>query len=91
MRLFITEADALAAGMTHHGRLFGVPAWVRPTPDGVDGAPKFLPLQAWCWMADAAYEVASRFLPPGAYLVAPMSADRLIRAQTGAGSGSSRG
>lgn len=74
--LYITKRQALASGMTHHGRIFGVPAWVRETPYGLDGAPKFLPLSLWCWLADWLYEAVTWFMPTDRYIEAPL---RILR------------
>lgn len=70
--LFISREEALEAGMTHHGRIFGVPAWVCDTEDGLDACPKFVPAVAWCWLADKLYEIATWFMPSDCYLEAPL-------------------
>lgn len=72
MKLFITEQEALDAGMTHHGTIFGIPAWVRETAYGLDGAPKFIPAGAWLWVCDRLYDLAAMCLPRGRYLEAPL-------------------
>jgi len=70
--LCITKQKAIEAGMTHHGRIFGVPSWVRVTDEGVEGAPKFLPLLLWMVFADWLYDVASYFMSADRYIEAPL-------------------
>lgn len=62
--------------MTHHGRIFGVPCWVCEAPDGLVGAPKFLPLMLWCCPADWLYEAATWFMPADRCIEAPL---RILR------------
>ncbi len=76
--MFITKQQALAAGMTHHGSIYGVPAWVRETEYGLDGAPKFAPAAAWCWLCDKAYDLATYLIPTGSFLEAPLRIGRPI-------------
>jgi len=76
--VFITKKQALAAGMTHHGSIYGVPAWVRETDDGVDGAPKFAPAVVWCWLCDKVYDLATYFMPADAFIEAPLRVGRPI-------------
>lgn len=76
--LFISKQDALAAGMTHHGSIYGLPAWVRETEYGVDGAPKFIPAAAWCWAVDWLYDTATWFMPADRYIEAPLRVGRPI-------------
>lgn len=72
MKLFVTEAQAVRAGMTHHGKLFGIPAWMAETPEGVDAVPKFRPFSLWCAFADWAYDFAATMMPSGSWVEAPM-------------------
>lgn len=61
--LYVTEADAIAAGMTHEGRMFGVPAWLAVTDENeVTGTPKVPVLNLWCLLIDALMEAATYFL-----------------------------
>lgn len=72
---YITKKKALAMGFTHEGRLFGVPAWFLGDLYGVEcvvASPKFLPLTAWCWLADKAYELASCFISHDTILASPI-------------------
>ena len=79
VRLFyIPERVAKAWGMTHHGRIYGVPAWVRETDCGVDGAPKVPVLVLWCKGVDLLYEAATYFMPSDRYIEAPLKALRPI-------------
>ncbi len=51
--LYIREKVAIEAGMTHEGRMFGVPAWLVETADNeVTGCPKIPALQLWCMAID---------------------------------------
>lgn len=86
--IYITEKQALAAGMTHHGRIYGVPAWVCETADGVVGAPKLVPLVVWCWLVDWLYEAAAWLMPADRYIEAPL---RVLRPIEGKQVDASRG
>lgn len=61
-RLIINEDEARAAGLTHEGTLFGVPAWVAIDGEMVIGCPKFSPLRHYCdfgnWLLDVAASMA---------------------------------
>lgn len=81
--LYITKQKAIEAGMTHHGRIFGVPSWVRVTDEGVEGAPKFLPLLLWMVFADWLYDVASCFMSADRYIEAPLRVLDPIEGQDG--------
>jgi hypothetical protein len=76
--LIVRKSTALEWGMTHHGSLFGAPAWVTETEYGVDAVPKFLPMGAWCWLCDKLYDLATYFLPPGTWIEAPLKIGRPI-------------
>lgn len=56
--LFVTEAEAVAAGATHTGYLFGVPVWVGDVGIEPAVAAKFIPTEAWI----TACMVACQFL-----------------------------
>ena len=60
--LYIAESDAIEAGMTHEGTLFGVPAWLVEDGEMVNGTPKVPVLNLWCWLADSVLEAASYFM-----------------------------
>lgn len=81
--MIVTRKAAIAAGMTHEGTLFGVPAWLKEeSADLVWGCPKFLPLQVWCWLADKAFELFSYVVPEDMVLVAPIRLKRRIDGAT---------
>lgn len=71
--LYISKALALAAGLTHYGTLYGVPAWFGED-DGelVMATPKVPILHAWCKLADLAYDLAAYVLPGDGVLVSPI-------------------
>ena len=73
--IYINKADALAAGLTHEGTLFGVPAWFVDVPHSSDeaiGTPKFVPLIAYCIVANLAFAAAAYLLPVGTVLRTPI-------------------
>jgi hypothetical protein len=72
MKFYVTIQDAKAAGLTHEGKLFGVPAWMRCDGDNMAAVPKFQPFTAWTWLADKAFDIASYFIPAGASLPSPI-------------------
>jgi hypothetical protein len=73
---YITREDALAAGLTHEGTLFGVPAWFAGAGENDEGnfmaTPKFKPLGIWTLFADSLYDIAECFLPAGRVLESPI-------------------
>lgn len=78
--LFVTKQQAIDAGMTHHGRIYGVPSWVSITDTGVIGAPKFRPFGVYLWLADAAYGfIAANLISQGNYLKTPLAVLRPIK------------
>lgn len=54
--IYLPEAQAVALGFTHAGRIFGVPAWLY-SPENDDNmvvaCPKFVPLQLYAMVMDA--------------------------------------
>jgi hypothetical protein len=71
--LYISKSLALAAGLTHYGTMYGVPAWFAGDDDEtLMCTPKMPILHVWCRLADYAYEVASWFMPADAVLVSPI-------------------
>lgn len=72
--LYISKALALAAGLTHEGTLYGVPAWFGEDDDDGNAmcTPKVPILHLWCMFADKLYDVASFFMPADAVLVSPI-------------------
>lgn len=79
--IYITAAAALDAGLTHEGKLFGVPAWFDGDDDGqiAMATPKVPILHVWCMLADSLYEMASRFMPADAVLVSPIKVTGAIK------------
>jgi hypothetical protein len=73
---YISKADALDAGLTHEGTLFGVPAWFASAEENAEGnfmaTPKFKPLVIWTLFADSLYDIAELFLPAGQVLESPI-------------------
>lgn len=73
--MYITKERALEAGLTHEGTLYGVPAWFADDGNGETSmaTPKFLPLQAWCYLADKAFDLAACFMPATCVLESPIT------------------
>lgn len=72
--IYVTRQDALDAGMTNEGRLFGVPAWLRvDSEDQVTGTPKIPALRAWCWAVDLLLDLTCCFIPEDQLLVSPIT------------------
>jgi hypothetical protein len=77
--LWISREEALVAGMTHHGRMFGVPAWVAETGENeISGCPKIPVLQLWCQVIDWLMELVTYAMSEDMELVTPISLDRPI-------------
>lgn len=78
--IYINKEAAIAAGATHEGTLFGVPAWfIGDEDDGpVMAVPKFTPFELWCWLADKAFGLAAYFTPSDKILVSPINIKRRI-------------
>lgn len=77
--IYITEQQALEAGMTNEGRLFGVPAWLRVDSDEqVTGTPKVPVLHLWCWVADLAMELKACLFYVDEVVESPISIGRRI-------------
>lgn len=77
--LYVTEAAARDAGMTHEGRMFGVPAWLAVTGENeVVGCPKVTALQLWCMAVDALMEAATYFIPADVCVETPIYIGRRI-------------
>ena len=72
--IYITEAHARDAGLTHKGTLFGVPAWFAGDGDGefCMATPKMPILHLWCWLADKCFDIAADFTPADMVLVSPI-------------------
>lgn len=77
---YITKRQALAAGLTHEGTLFGVPAYFESSDgDIVMGTPKVPILHLWCALCDSLYELASYFLHGHHVLISPIYIKRPIQ------------
>lgn len=79
--IYVPESLALQIGMTHEGRMFGVPAWLADDPNDRDifwGAPKVPLLTLWCIFADKCYELFSYTMPSDKYLKTPIYPTRKI-------------
>lgn len=73
MKLFITKADAINDGLTHHGTMYGVPAWMRPVSgEGFMAVPKFYPFMLWCIFGDFCFNLASYFVSANNVLMTPI-------------------
>jgi hypothetical protein len=78
--LYITKRQALDAGLTHEGKLFGVPAWFGEDDGHICMAtPKIPLLHVWCMFCDALYELASYFLHGHQVLTSPIHIKGLIQ------------
>jgi hypothetical protein len=57
--LFVSESEAVAAGATHAGYVFGVPVWIAHVGDDAPlMAAKFIPAESWI----SACLIAAQFL-----------------------------
>lgn len=80
--LYLTEASAVEYGMTHEGRLFGVPAWLTITGENeVLGAPKVPILQLWCILIDRLMDAACWLIPEDVEVATPVFVGRSIVVQ----------
>lgn len=77
--LYVTKQQAIECGMTHHGRIYGVPAWVRETPDGVDAATKITFMGYWCDFMDWLYDQATYFMAADQCIESPLRVLRPIQ------------
>ncbi|APQ41897.1 MAG: hypothetical protein G3W64_19830 [Xanthomonas euvesicatoria] len=80
--LYTRESAAMAIGMTHEGRMFGVPAWLTTDGDVCYGCPKVPVLQLWCILIDSLMGAATYFLPEDAVLEVPIHIGRPLGALT---------
>jgi hypothetical protein len=77
---YITKKQALKAGLTHEGKLFGVPAYFGTDyGHAVTATPKVPVLNLYCLLADALYEFASYFLHGHHVLHTPIKIERPIK------------
>lgn len=77
--IYVTRADAIEAGMTHEGRLFGCPAWLRVDSEvQVTGTPKIPALHLWCWFVDFMLDTAACLIPEDVQIVSPISIGKPI-------------
>ena len=69
-------------GFTHHGRLFGVPAWMSESaPNEFTACPKIPALQVWAVFADVALDTLLFIVPGDVEIVAPVYPVRPINAE----------
>lgn len=76
--VWCSSEDAKSVGLTHHGRLFGIPAWVRDDGEMVVGVPKFPILRLYTDACDWAFSAFSFFVSEDAELVIPLYVGREI-------------
>ena len=77
--IYVTRADAIEDGMTHEGRLFGCPAWLRiDSEEQVTGTPKIPALHLWCWLVDFMLGTAACLIPEDVQIVSPISIGKPI-------------
>jgi hypothetical protein len=71
MQLWMKEDEALRCGLTHHGKMFGVPCWVTDPSEQRDGLPtvvtKFAPAEVWITMCTIACQMISVFNKDAAF------------------------
>ena len=70
---WLSEKRALEYGFTNHGRLYGMPAWVRDDGDEVIACPKVGLFQFAAIAIDCFFEFFSWFLPSDASVNTPLS------------------
>lgn len=76
--IYVTESEAVEAGYTNEGMLFGVPAWLRDGEDGEFFATTKIPLlNYWCYALDAILEIGS-YCFPDAVIATPVHFGREI-------------
>ncbi len=79
MILYLTEKLAKEYGMTHHGRMFGLPAYVKVSGENeITGSPKLPFLWIWCFAIDWLMEQALWFIDEDVQVVTPISVGRPI-------------
>lgn len=76
--LWCGAEDAKAAGLTNHGRLYGLPAWVRDEGDMVSGCPKVPILRLYTAACDVAFDMCSYFIGEDTVLVSPLHVGKPI-------------
>ncbi|WP_426287506.1 hypothetical protein [Luteibacter sp. E-22] len=70
---WISENRAREFGFTHHGRIYGIPAWISEEgPDVVMACPKVGVLQVVAMTADTIFEGLSWLMPADRYVETPM-------------------
>jgi hypothetical protein len=77
---YITKAQAIDSGLTHEGKLFGVPAYFGTDyGNAVTAVPKVPILQLYCLLCDALFELASYFLRGHHVLTTPIKIERPLK------------
>lgn len=73
--LYISKQDALDAGLTHEGSLYGVPAWFAGVGDDEIflATPKIPLLHAWCWLGEKLLDFGAFFISADYVLVSPIN------------------
>lgn len=74
--VYLRESTAIAQGMTHEGRMFGLPSYVASDGDVVIGCPKVPLLQVWCILVDGLMHAACYFLSEDVVLETPIYVGR---------------
>lgn len=73
MKLLISKEQALDAGMTHEGTLFGVPCWMAgENSDEIMACAKFAPFELWLGVCSWVFDAFTIFVPEDKWLVTPM-------------------
>lgn len=72
--IYLSERRAQEIGFTHHGSIYGVPAWMAERSDNeVVACPKFTVLQLYAMAADWFFARWVEFVPGDYTLITPMT------------------
>lgn len=82
-RFYLPESEALALGLTHHGSLFGIPAFLSVHPEYVYGVPKIPALDLVTHFLDTLLGIATYFIPAHVRLKSPIRVGAAIKAAKG--------
>ncbi|MFL6141722.1 MAG: hypothetical protein ACJ72N_07605 [Labedaea sp.] len=77
----ITKQEAIRAGFTHEGTLYGVPAYFAGNMQSANvmAMPKVPILHWYCMLAEMAYDAATYFMSTGELLVYPLKIEGRIK------------
>lgn len=75
---YVDEATALSAGMTHHGKIWGIPVWVNPSGNDFDACPKYPACAPYLWVCESIVGLALYFIPEDWIFETPMSLGKKI-------------